>query len=620
MQIVNGLTNRYSLIKHRGGKMTNIENSVKEIVKKYGNDPKRLMDILTDVQNEHRHIPCEATSAIAKALKLSKVDVEQTMSFYHFFSCKPVGKYAVYLNNSAVAGMMGRNEIAKAFEKEAGCKFGEVTADGVIGLHDTACIGMNDQEPAAIINGTVFTNLTAQKVKELITGFKAGKAVHESVKEFGDGANAEMKAEVKNNIRKKGQVLFSEYTSGNAIKKIIALSPEQVIAEIKKSNLRGRGGAGFPTGLKWEFCSKNKGEKYVICNADEGEPGTFKDRVILTELPHMIFEGMTLGGYAIGAKQGILYLRSEYAYMRSHLEKVIADMRSKKILGKDIAGKKGFEFDIRIQFGAGAYVCGEESALIESAEGKRGEPRNRPPFPVEVGYLNQPTIINNVETLCSTVRIIEKGADWYLGIGTEKSSGTKLLSISGDCKLPGVYEIEWGMSIKQMLEMCGAENVQAVQVAGPSGICISPKMFDRKIANEDLPTGGSMIVIGQNRNLLKDVVVNFMEFFIDESCGSCVPCRALTPVLKQKLEKMIEGKGVKLDIEDMLKLAKTMKDLNRCGLGQTAANPIITTIENFREKYEALVKEPKVDGIYAFDMKKAVMESCEAVKREVKVH
>lgn len=600
--------------------MANIENSVKEIVGKYGNNSARLMDILIDVQNELRHIPCEAVSAIAKALKLSKVDVEQTLSFYHFFSCKPVGKYAIYLNNSAVAGLMGRDEIAKAFEKEVGCKFGEVTSDGLIGLFDTACIGMNDQEPAAIINGTVFTKLNPQKVKELVTGFKAGKAVTDLVREYGDGANTEMKAEVKNNIRKKGPVLFSEYTSGSALKKLSTLSPEQVIIDIKNSNIRGRGGAGFPTGLKWEFCSKNPGDKYVICNADEGEPGTFKDRVLLTELPHMIFEGMTIGGFAIGAKQGILYLRSEYSYMKSYLEKVLANMRSKNFLGKNIAGKQGFDFDIRIQFGAGAYVCGEESALIESAEGKRGEPRNRPPFPVQKGYLQQPTIVNNVETLCSVVRIIEKGAAWYKGFGTDQSTGSKVLSISGDCKFPGIYEIEWGMTIKDMLEMCGAENVQALQVAGPSGVCISPKMFDRKIANEDLPTGGSMIVIGQNRNLLKDVVVNFMEFFVDESCGSCVPCRALTPVLKQKLEKIIEGKGVKQDIDDMLKLGKTMKELNRCGLGQTCANPIITTIENFRDKYEALVKAPASDGVYPFDMKKAVQASCEVVKREVKVH
>jgi [NiFe] hydrogenase diaphorase moiety large subunit len=600
--------------------MANIENSVKEIVGKYGNNSARLMDILIDVQNELRHIPCEATSAIAKALKLSKVDVEQTLSFYHFFSCKPVGKYAIYLNNSAVAGLMGRDEIAKAFEKEVGCKFGEVTSDGLIGLFNTACIGMNDQEPAAIINGAVFTKLNPQKVKELVSGFKAGKAVADMVKEYGDGANTEMKSEVKNNIRKKGPVLFSEYTSGSALKKLSTLSPEQIIIDVKNSNIRGRGGAGFPTGLKWEFCSKNPGDKYVICNADEGEPGTFKDRVLLTELPHMIFEGMTIGGFAIGAKQGILYLRSEYSYMKSYLERVLADMRSKNFLGKNIAGKQGFDFDIRIQFGAGAYVCGEESALIESAEGKRGEPRNRPPFPVQKGYLQQPTIVNNVETLCSVVRIIEKGAAWYKGFGTEQSTGTKVLSISGDCKFPGIYEIEWGMTIKDMLEMCGAENVQALQVAGPSGVCISPKMFDRKIANEDLPTGGSMIVIGQNRNLLKDVVVNFMEFFVDESCGSCVPCRALTPVLKQKLEKIIEGKGVKQDIDDMLKLGKMMKELNRCGLGQTCANPIITTIENFRDKYEALVNEPTADGVYAFDMKKAVQASCEVVKREVKVH
>lgn len=601
--------------------MTNIENSVKEIVGKYGKNHTRLMDILIEVQNEFRHIPADAVSTISKELKISKVDVEQTISFYHFFTCKPVGKYAVYLNDSVVACMMERNEIAKAFENEAGCKFGDVTSDGLIGLFNTACIGMNDQEPAAIINGIVFTKLTPQKVKDIVTGFKAGKTVSDLVKEYGDGANGKfLKTEVKNNIRKKGPVLFSEYTSGNALKRLVTMTPEQVIGEVKNSAISGRGGAGFPTGLKWEFCSKNKGEKYVICNADEGEPGTFKDRVLLTELPHMIFEGMTIGGYAISAKQGILYLRAEYSYMKSYMKKVLADMRNNNLLGKNIAGKQGFDFDIRIQFSAGAYVCGEESALIESAEGKRGEPRNRPPFPVEKGYLNQPTIVNNVETLCSTVRIIEKGAEWYKGIGTEKSSGTKVLSISGDCKFPGVYEIEWGMSIKEMLEMCGAENVQAVQVAGPSGICISPKMFDRKITNEDLPTGGSMIVIGQHRNLLKEVVANFMGFFIDESCGSCVPCRALTPVLKNKLEKIMDGKGVKQDIDDMLKLGKMMKDLNRCGLGQTAANPVITTIENFREKYEALVKEPKQDGIYEFDMKAAVKESCDFVRRKPNIH
>jgi [NiFe] hydrogenase diaphorase moiety large subunit len=305
--------------------------------------------------------------------------------------------------------------------------------------------------------------------------------------------------------------------------------------------------------------------------------------------------------------------------MKENLENVLAGMRAKNLLGKDIAGNKGFDFDIRIQMGAGAYICGEESALIESAEGKRGEPRNRPPFPVQKGYKMQPTVVNNVETLCSVVRIIENGATWYKGFGTEQSSGTKVLSISGDCKFPGVYEIEWGMTIKEMLEMCGAEDVQALQVAGPSGLCISPKMFDRKIANEDLPTGGSMIVIGKKRDLLKDVVLNFMDFFVDESCGSCVPCRALTPVMKKKLEKVIAGKALTSEIDELTALGRMMKDLNRCGLGQTAANPILTTIENFREKYEALTKESK-NGVYEFDLAAACKDSCAVVKREVNVH
>ncbi|MFH1004561.1 MAG: NAD(P)H-dependent oxidoreductase subunit E [Bacteroidota bacterium] len=598
-----------------------MEFTIQKTVDKYKKDITRLMDILVDIQDEIGYISKEAIGKISKEFGISKVDVEQTISFYHFFSTKPIGKYAVYLNNSAVACMMGRNEIAETFEQEVGCTFGNVSKDGLIGLYDTACIGMNDQEPAAIINGVVFTKLTTDKVKEIVRGFKAGKAVREFVTSFGDKTNNSeyLKTMVNNNIIRNGSVLFAEYKQGDAIIKLVSMSPEQLIAEIKNSNLRGRGGAGFSTGMKWDFCSKTKSEnKYIICNADEGEPGTFKDRVLLTELPHMIFEGMIIGGYAIGSKQGILYLRSEYRYLITHLEHILSDMRRNNLLGKDIANKRGFDFDIRIQIGAGAYICGEESALIESAEGKRGEPRNRPPFPVTKGYLQQPTAVNNVETLCSVVRIVEKGSQWYKSIGTKDSSGTKLLSISGDCKNPGVYEIEWGMTINEMLKMCGAENVQAVQVAGPSGLCINPSQFQRKIAYEDLPTGGSMIIINKNRNLLKDLVLNFTEFFVDESCGSCVPCRSLTCILKEKLKKIIDGKGKKQDLDEMVKLGKMMKELNRCGLGQTAANPILTTIENFREQYETLIKDSNPD-FYEFDMQSAIAESCSYVGRKVNI-
>lgn len=596
-----------------------MKDRILSIVETFGKDPGRMMDILLKVQAEFGCVSDEAVTIIASTLHISEVDVVQTRSFYHFFTSEPVGKYAIYLNNSVVSCMKGMADVADEFEKQTGIKFGNKTPDGLIGLYYTACIGMNDQEPAALINSVVFTELTRDKVRKLVSDMRAGKAVHEMYTELGDGQNANplMKSMVKNNIRKAGPVTLGEYTPGAGLSKALSLDSKAVIAEIKESNLRGRGGAGFPTGMKWDFCSRETGDHYVLCNADEGEPGTFKDRVLLTERAHMLFEGMAIGGYAIGAKEGVLYLRNEYAYMKAYLENVLQDLRTKNILGKNILGK-GFEFDIRVQFGAGAYVCGEESALIESAEGKRGEPRNRPPFPVQKGYKAKPTIVNNVETFCSSVKIIEKGSAWYKAIGTAESTGTKLLSISGDCKFPGIYEIAWGMSVKEMLEMVGAENVQAVQVAGPSGTCLNPAQFDRKIALEDLATGGSMIVIGNHRDLLEEVVLNFMHFFADESCGSCVTCRSFNMILKNSIEKIVEGHGIKKDIDDMLAWSEILRKTTRCGLGQTSSNPITSTIKNFKSLYDLRVKD--TDYQSDFDMQKAVLESCEVVGRNPQVH
>jgi [NiFe] hydrogenase diaphorase moiety large subunit len=421
---------------------------------------------------------------------------------------------------------------------------------------------------------------------------------------------------VTNNIRKIGPILDPNYKVGEAIKKIVNLTPTEVIAEIKSSNIRGRGGAGFPTGLKWEFCRNAQGDKkYIFCNADEGEPGTFKDRVILTELPRLLFEGMVVAGYAVGAEEGILYIRYEYKYLQEYLEKILQAAREKNYLGKNILGKKGFSFDIRIQFGAGAYVCGEESALIESAEGKRGEPRDRPPFPVEKGYHDQPTVVNNVETLCAAVKVILHGGDWYRSFGTSESTGTKLLSISGDCRHPGVYEVAWGFSVNDILDMVGAtyKNVQAVQVGGPSGSIIGSNEFSRILGYEDLATGGSLIIFDKTRDLLNDVVLNFTEFFIDESCGSCSTCRILPTILKQKLEKILNARGVAQDIRDMEDWGKILK-ASRCGLGQTAANPILTSIKNFRHLYEEKIQKSK-DYDSGFDLSKAVKESCEITGR-----
>jgi [NiFe] hydrogenase diaphorase moiety large subunit len=352
----------------------------------------------------------------------------------------------------------------------------------------------------------------------------------------------------------------------------------------------------------------------LICNADEGEPGTFKERVILTEMPKMLFEGMVVAGYSIGAELGVIYLRYEYTYLKEYLEHKLQEMREGNLLGKNIAGKQGFNFDIRIQMGAGAYICGEESALIESMEGKRGEPRNRPPFPVQKGFMDQPTVVNNVETLCTVVKIMINGALWYKAMGTKESAGTKLLSVSGDCKQPGIYEVEWGTTVRELLEMVGGTSVQAVQVGGPSGVCVNPMQFYRPICYEDLASGGSMIVIGKNRNLLRDVVLNFIDFFIEESCSSCVPCRSLTVILKNKLLKILDGYGANKDIDELLQWSKYMKNVNRCGLGQTAANPIISTIENFRHLYEDLIVSTE-DFVSTFDMEKSVADSCEYVGR-----
>ncbi|HOW24881.1 MAG TPA: NAD(P)H-dependent oxidoreductase subunit E [Bacteroidales bacterium] len=590
---------------------------VQKSIDQFGKDKTRLMDMLLQIQDEMGYIPEEAVLQLAQELNISTVDVKQTISFYHFFACKPRGKYRVYLNNSLVAEMMGRKDVAAAFERETGCRFGSVTPDGLIGLFETSDIGMNDQEPAALINDVVFTRLTPFRVKELVKDMKAGKPVHEMFHEpLGDGQNASdlIKAMVQNNIRRSGILLNRDANPGDALNKVVKMSPEQVIKEVTESNLRGRGGAGFPTGLKWDFCSKSKDpERYVLCNADEGEPGTFKDRVLLTEYTHFIFEGMTVAGYAIGSSHGILYLRYEYKYLLNYLNNVLADLRRKNFLGKNIAGKTGFDFDIRIQLGAGAYVCGEESALIESAEGKRGEPRDRPPFPVEVGYLNKPTIINNVETLLSAVKIINHGSAWFKSFGTKDSAGTKILSVSGDCKYPGVYEVEWGFAISDLLDITGATDVQAVQVGGPSGTVIGPGEFNRIISFADMATGGSMIIIGNQRDLLRDVVLNFMDFFIEESCGSCSTCRNFPVVMRRTLIRIIEGKGIRKDIQDLQEWGQIPR-ISRCGLGQTCTNPILTSIRNFRHLYEArIVKD--TDYMSEFDMAASVKDACDFVGR-----
>ncbi|HMB00055.1 MAG TPA: NAD(P)H-dependent oxidoreductase subunit E [Spirochaetota bacterium] len=592
-------------------------SKIKATIKKYNQERSCLLDIIRDIQQEKQHIDEKDIKEIAERLDISAAEVEGVVSFYHFFSPRPVGKYAVYLNNNPVARLMGRAEIVKAFEDELGISWGQCTDDNKIGLWSTSCIGMNDQEPAAIINGIIFTSLTAAKVKTIVNGIQNNEAVPAIAQKCGDykKQNDFLSSMVKNNIIKKGPVMFTEQAGGAALENTIKTAPEEIISLIKASNLRGRGGAGFPTGMKWEFCRKAEGKKkYVVCNADEGEPGTFKDRVLLTEKAPLLFEGMAVGGYAVGAEQGILYLRAEYIYLKQHLENILEQLRQQNILGKDIKGHKGFNFDITVKLGAGAYICGEESALIESAEGKRGEPRNRPPFPAQKGYMNSPTIVNNVETFIAVSRIMKEGAEWFKKIGTVQSTGTKLLSISGDCEKPGVYEVAFGVTVNELLDMAGARDAQAVQVGGPSGQCIGRNSFNKTICYNDLATGGSIIIFGPQRDILQ-MMYYFMEFFTEESCGWCVPCRAGNQLLLKKLQKIINGKGTFNDIDEAEQWCRTIKATSRCGLGQTSPNPVQSSIANFRDLYESKVTKTE-DFKSEFDINKAVLESCSYVKRK----
>jgi [NiFe] hydrogenase diaphorase moiety large subunit len=381
-----------------------------------------------------------------------------------------------------------------------------------------------------------------------------------------------------------GPVLFSEYTRGDGVKQLLTKSREDILFELKSSALKGRGGAGFPTSTKWMLTAAAIADKkFLVCNADEGEPGTFKDRVLLLEYPELVFDGMVIGGYTIGAQTGIVYLRGEYEYMLEYLEEYLIKMRDDNLLGKNILGKKDFNYDISIRLGSGAYVCGEETALIESLQGNRGEPRNRPPYPVNTGYMGYPTAVNNVETLASVAHIVTKGGDWFRHFGTDKSTGSKLFSVSGDCDKPGVYELPWGTSIKQLLKIVEAKNTKAVQVGGAAGICIPKSQFDRILAYEDAATGGSIMVFNESRDMLK-ILKNFLEFFVEESCGQCTPCRIGNVKLLEGVEKIEKGEFTFAYIETLKELGKTMQLASKCGLGQSSPNSFISILTDFKDE------------------------------------
>jgi [NiFe] hydrogenase diaphorase moiety large subunit len=495
---------------------------------------------------------------------------------------------------------------------------GRLSEDGLVSVDTTSCTGLCDQGPAILVNGRAIPRVTPERLERIAELILAQTPM--------DAWPAELFA-IEDNVRRRDILLNDDFQPGDALRVAVArvcvpgseveaaanerswregipgaalCAPLSTLEEIKRSNLRGRGGAGFTTGMKWEACRNAPGkERYVVCNADEGEPGTFKDRVLLRAHADLVFEGMTVCAYAIGAHQGFLYLRGEYRFLLEPLNEILARRRAANLLGKDILGQAGFDFDIEIHLGAGAYVCGEESALIESLEGKRGVPRNRPPYPVTHGYLQKPTTVNNVETFCAAALIAKHGGDWYRAIGTAKSAGTKLLSVAGDCARPGIYEYPFGTTVRQVLEDCGAENTLAVQISGPSGVCIDATEFERLIAFEDLPTAGAFTVFDTSRDMF-EVARNYAHFFAHESCGFCTPCRVGTAMLKTTMDKIAEGHGTVSDLAEIEKLDKVLHLSAHCGLGHTACNPTLDTLKRFRPMYERRLKS--LDFEPAFDL------------------
>jgi len=604
---------------------------VDRVLSRWRRDPTCMVQMLREVQEALDWIPPEAIDRMQASLAVPRTKIEGVAGFYAFFYLQPRGRYRILFSDNITDRMLGSEALLQQLCSNLWIEPGKVSEDGLVSVDRTSCTGLCDQGPAMLVNNRAISRLTAARIDEIAELVRSKVPLAEWPADF---------FAIDDNIRRADILLDAEFAPGAALAAARARAPDEGIAasnmrswreglpsgiggpiatldEIKRANLRGRGGAGFSTGLKWESCRnaplKAGQQRIVVCNADEGEPGTFKDRVLLTAKPDLVFEGMTVAAYAVGATRGFVYLRGEYRYLLEPLNAVLAKRRADNLLGRDILGIPGADFDIEIHLGAGAYVCGEESALIESLEGKRGTPRNRPPFPVTNGYLDQPTIVNNVETFAAAALIALNGGDWYAAIGTKHSAGTKILSVSGDCERPGIYEYPFGVSVRQVLEDCGAADTQAVQVSGPSGVCVAPAEFDRIIGFEDIPTAGAFTIFDNRRDMF-EVARNYVHFFQHESCGFCTPCRVGTSLLMNLMDKLARGCGSPYDFAEIEKLNQLLQSMSHCGLGHTACNPVLDTIARFRPAYEKRLTQK--DFTPAFNLDDALSQARQMTGRD----
>ncbi len=581
------------------------EQVVERILDKYRRDPHYLVQILRDTQDALDWISPQAQAFISGELDITRGRVEAVLQFYAHLYDQPRGKYRILFSDNITDRMLGSQALFEHMLKRLKIRSGEVSPDGLFSVDLTSCTGMCDQGPALLVNNRAIPRLTPRHIDNICDLIRAGAPLADWPSHY---------FQVEDNVRRADMLLGSAYRLGEATRAAIARGPDGMLAEMRKSNLRGRGGAGFTTAVKWEACRNAPGaERYIVCNADEGEPGTFKDRVLLQSFAGRVFEGMAIAGYTAGAKKGLLYLRGEYCYLQAPLQAKLDDMRRANLLGANICGVDDFDFDIEIHLGAGAYICGEETALIESLEGKPGRPRIRPPFPVTCGYRGQPTVVNNVETLCKATEIALQGGTAYAGLGTKQSTGTKILSVSGDCQRPGLYEYPFGVRVAQVLEDCGASETIAVQVSGASGTCLTPQEFGRRIAFEDVPTAGSFMIFGKNRDLF-DAAHNFAHFFAHESCGFCTPCRVGTALISAIMDKIAAGRGARYELNELARLHDILRTSSHCGLGQTAASALYDIMKKFPPVFERRLTAKDFEP--DFDLEAALAKAREIAGRD----
>ncbi len=569
--------------------MTDPVRIASDALETYGTQVENLLAVLRYIQKHCHYLPQEALESVAQGFGLTIARLRGVAEFYHFFHLRPRGQYDIYFSDCIIDSFNGAESLMNQLCERLGVPPGEVRPDGRVSIDTTACTGLCDQGPALLINGLAIGNLTEARIDAIAERITQWIPVELWSREW---------FEIRDNFRRHDLLLDAEWQPGDALKRALRYGAGHVLDELSESCLRGRGGAGFPTALKWKYCREAPGDHYVVCNADEGEPGTFKDRELLKHRTDQVFEGMTLAALVTGARRGFLYLRGEYEFIRQHLEDTLRRLRRLGMLGRNICGSMDFHFDIQIVMGAGAYICGEESALLDSIEGLRGTPRNRPPYPVTCGLWGQPTVINNVESFAAASLVVRNGGAWFARKGTDKSKGSKLLSVSGDCERPGIYEVPFGITVAEVLAQCGAGTTLGVQVGGPSGTFVVPEEYGRRIAYEDLGTGGSFMVFGGTRELL-DIVHNFTRFFAQESCGFCTPCRVGTSLQLKLVEKLRRGWGTAGDIQELEYLGKLLK-ASHCGLGHTAVNPVGVTLAKRPNIYQARLKE--IDFSPGFDL------------------